>query len=387
MKKTLLLGLLLLFCGKLLAVNGIFTPTIDYSFLEHWNKTLDKNNFSIPQAETVYHQQNIAMAIFANEFSLDKKRNANIVYALKITRPDGSTCFSKDEVILFKGTAGKNKILAVREPLIFSFPVDEKEGVYNISVTLTDMLDKSQRVFSSKIQLKSLPVYSPKNIATDSAFSSFLTFYYLNPKPAEVLPYYVYFIKSKLVEKKALFTPLLTSFVEILKQNKYLFPQVQSCFNSLEIKYQLYMLYLIQYSDIAPTSFYSGLNEVHKALLTQIRKNKQIDPYAKITQPDQLDMLWSIFTSNGSYAPIRKLIQTLDLARFKGEAEKYKLPSNKDTVGTRALNDVFYQGVVWSLKSNVRQHPRVREYCEWALREEKLNSIQKSELKEIIKAK
>lgn len=387
MKKTLLLGFLLLFYGKLWAVNGIFTPTIDYSFMEHWSKTLDKNNFSIPPAETVYHQQNIAMALFANEFSLDKNRNANIVYAVKISRPDGSICFSKDDLVLFKGSVGKSKILAVRDPLLYAFPAEEKEGVYHISVTLTDMQDKSQRIFTSKIELKSLPAYSPKNIATDSAFSSFLTFYYLNPKPAEVLPYYVYFIKSKLVEKKALFTPLLTSFVEILKQNKYLFPQVQSCFNSLEIKYQLYMLYLIQYSDIAPVSFYSGLNEVHKALLTQIRKNKQVDPYAKITQPDQLDMLWSIFTSNGSYAPVRKLIQTLDLARFKGEAEKFKLPSNKDTVGTKALNDVFFQGVVWSLKSNVRQHPRVREYCEWALREEKLNPIQKAELKAILKAK
>jgi hypothetical protein len=147
------------------------------------------------------------------------------------------------------------------------------------------------------------------------------------------------------------------------------------------------MLYLIKYSEIAPEDFYAKLDNVPKAMLAKLNKSDLPNPYGEIVVPAQLDMLWNIFSSNGNYAPIIKLIQTLDYVKYKGALEKFKTSAKSEDDKKKAMGEALYNSVVWSMKSNIKQHPLVKEYCEWALKNEELSATQKRELRQILKSK
>jgi hypothetical protein len=95
-------------------------------------------------------------------------------------------------------------------------------------------------------------------------------------------------------------------------------------------------------------------------------------------------MLWGTFTASGSYEPILKLIQTLDYEKYQGALDNFKKSKQTEEDRNLALKNAIYNALVWSMKSNARQHELVKAYLVWALNNETLSEIQKTELKNLM---
>ena len=85
---------------------------------------------------------------------------------------------------------------------------------------------------------------------------------------------------------------------------------------------------------------------------------------------------------------MKMLIQTLDYAKYKGSFKKVKWSDGLDKIPEKriqnAINELTYNALTWSMRSNCEQHPLVLQYCQWALKNEKLSGLQRKELKKIL---
>ena len=108
-------------------------------------------------------------------------------------------------------------------------------------------------------------------------------------------------------------------------------------------------------------------NETYQKILTE----RLPDPYGEINNPSQLDMLWGIFLASGSYKPIIKIVNTLELSEYKGYLNKYKTSDKAEDDRKKAIYDTIYQAANWSLKSNCSQYSLVKDYCNYIYENEK----------------
>jgi len=143
----------------------------------------------------------------------------------------------------------------------------------------------------------------------------------------------------------------------------------------------------LTYSNIGTTDFFNSLKGDEKDTYLKIKDTPLKDINGVITEASQLDMLWGTFMANGGYQPILKLIQTLDFSKYQGDLDKFKKSKQTSEDRQKAINNAIYNSLVWSLKSNYKQHVLVKEYCDWAVEFEKLSAIQKDELKKILNEK
>ena len=138
------------------------------------------------------------------------------------------------------------------------------------------------------------------------------------------------------------------------------------------------------YSNIGTTDFFNGLEGDEKDTYLKIKASPLTDFYETISDPSQLDMLWGTFSASGSYQTILKLVQTLDYTKYQGYLDKFKESKQTSDDRQNAINNAIYNSLVWSLKSNCKQHQLVKQYCDWALLYENLSNVQKEELKAIL---
>jgi len=78
------------------------------------------------------------------------------------------------------------------------------------------------------------------------------------------------------------------------------------------------------------------------------------------------------------------LIQTLEYTKYQGDLSKFKKSKQTNEDRQKAINNAIYNSLVWSLKSNYKQHELVKDYCDWAVENESLLDVQKNELKKIL---
>jgi hypothetical protein len=166
-----------------------------------------------------------------------------------------------------------------------------------------------------------------------------------------------------------------------------LLPQITDCFVKQDLKTKIYLLYLLRYSGIGTADFYEQLEGDEKKTYLKLKDSPDKDFYGEITNPAQLDMLWGTFNASGSYEPILKLIQTLDYEKYQGALDNFKKSQQTEEDRNLALKNAIYNSLVWSMKSNARQHELVKAYLVWAIENEALSEIQKKELKNLISLK
>lgn len=108
------------------------------------------------------------------------------------------------------------------------------------------------------------------------------------------------------------------------------------------------------------------------------------DPYATITGPQQLDLLWGEFLASGRYAPIRQLITALELAPFEDAVEEFPKSKKTDKDKERFWKGVTFQAARWSLDSNMKQYPLVLAYARSAAEREKLGKEERKQLEALL---
>ena len=369
------------------AIDGILIKTIDYSFKEKWSNTVGSSIPIISTCNTVYKKQYFFITTVASDYALNNQDIANVLYSIKITKPDNSIYFSQENLPLINGKiSNKNNFQMSDAILKICFEDNDAFGKYKIEVLINDIISGKSKSINSEITLAPLPPYNSIQIKNDENFSEWFTNYYKNPSPEQAIAYYTYYSQSKFSEKESTFLPVISVFLEIVKNNNFLLPQILDCYKQEDLKTKIYLLYLLTYSDLGAKDFFESLVDKEKEVYDGIKNVPLIDIYGTISNPAQLDMLWGTFMASGSYMPILKLIQTLDYTKYQGYLDAFSESEQTDEDRQNAINNAIYDSLVWSLRSNCEQHRLVKDYCYWAVNYENLSVEQKDELNKILKS-
>lgn len=386
MKKLITLLLLVSITSFSFAIDGLLITTTDYCFKEKWNNTVGSSIPSISTCNSVFKKQNLFITAIAAGYEADKEGISNVQYAITITKPDKTIYFTQENLPIINGKIANIHNLQMSDAILkIAFEDSDAFGKYTIEIIITDKISGKSKKIDSEITVKPLPAFSETKVLNDNAFSIWMANYYKNPKPEEALAYYLYYSNSKFSEKETSFFPVFSVFLEIAKNNTYLLPQILDCYKTQELKQKIYLIYLLQYSQIGTEDFFNSLEGNEKDTYIKMKDIPFIDFYGTISDPAQLDILWGTFSANGSYKPILKLIQTLDYTKYQGDLDKYKTSAKTAEDRQNAINNAIYDAVIWSITSNCKQQILVKEYCEWALQNEELSSAQKEELRKILK--
>jgi hypothetical protein len=102
----------------------------------------------------------------------------------------------------------------------------------------------------------------------------------------------------------------------------------------------------------------------------------------EIDDASVLDMLWGYFLATGDQAPIRRIVSAASPAKHTAAPDSQKKPPKTDDE-EQACQVIRYTAA-WSLNSNCREHPRVKEICEKLLKGKDLNPTEMKFLKTIM---
>jgi hypothetical protein len=365
-----------------LAVDCKIVTTIDYCINEKFYRTLSEATPLITQKNSVMKKEYFTICLFVSDYKTDINKNANVEFDIQVIDPNGKVYFEKQNARAVCTTVPNPSILMSETYIKICFEPEDKFGDYFIKIRLKDKIANESKDFKSMIKL--VPFEYRKYFDDDKSFSKWMNFYYRSPSPEKAIDAYLYYAQSKLNESKSGFFPVFSFFLEIFKNNSYLYPYLIDLYKSQNTKTKIYILYLLRYGNCDFGNFANNLSKEENALYQKLLTEQVPNPYGEINNPSQLDMLWGEFLANGSYKPIKRIVETLELAKYKGYVEKYKNSNKTEDDRMKAYYDAIYQAAKWSLKSNCSQHMLVNDYCNYLYNNETLSETIRLELKEIL---
>lgn len=363
----------------------ILLQTADYMFKDKWYHTLSGSVPKLIMCDTVFKQQHFYIAPVAVNYQLDKTNRANVWYSVKIFRPDRSVYITYDNLPLVnRQIEDKNNLQLSDSVLTVCFNENDPLGTYKIQIEVTDKVARKTIKEQSEVVLARLPDYGSLLVRSYDDFVEWMIRYYESPAPEQTLSYYLFLTKQNLAVDDRAFVSSFYTFLEILNNNHFLYPQIISCYESQDLKTRIYLLYLLAFSNIDVTDFFGKLEEVEKFTFGKMQEMPKPSLYDTIREPVQIDMLWSTFMANGSYLPVLKLIRTLEYTKYRGALDDYATSAKTKEDAQRALLDAVYDRLLWSFESNCEYHTLVADYCHWAYEYENLTDVQRDELGKIL---
>ena len=212
-----------------------------------------------------------------------------------------------------------------------------------------------------------------------STQEQWMTFYYKNPQP-EGLPEEVRQLSRAGQIKNSTQPPISAFLSQIMAQNPKRIAAWMASLDDLPVADKKALYLAIAYSHTAEGAKFfeeKGLKEYQ----TQAPEILEME----VNNPETLDMLWGYFMATGKEAPIRRIVSAFNLSPYAGALERY-ITSKKTEADKKAASlDVALQAACWSLRSNCKEHPRVREICDALLAGNSLNPVEHKWLAVILK--
>ncbi len=365
------------------AIDGILIQTIDYTVRQKWVCTNSSAVAIIPTTDTVFPEQTLYIAAIACDYQMDKKGYTDIVYSVRILSPDNSIYTVVDSLPLINGKVKDPHLFQMSRGFVnLSFEKSDPLGTYQIEVLIIDKIANKTKRLESQVVLKGLPPYDHYLVTDNNNFEQRTYHYYLNPHPERATADYLY-AYQKYSDNETAFIPLLGFMVEVFQHNRFLYPQLY------ENQEDTFAINLLMYClGIENPTFDQSMEEEVTFVMDALKATLFPELGGSITDPVQLDILWAKFMASGGYEPVKILIQTLDYAKYKGSFKKVKWADGLENIPEKkvqnAINEMIYNALTWSMRSNCEQHPLVLQYCQWALKNEKLSGLQRKELKKIL---
>lgn len=391
MKRFSFAMLLLVAMARCFAIDGILVQTIDYSIREKWACTPAASMPMIPNSDTVFRGQTIYLSAIVGDYRLDTKGCADVVLSVEVFRPDGSEYYSVKEQPFMDGYAGYMDGRFQMSSTFLSVTFENKDplGSYGIKMLITDRVSHTSKMLESKVELVELPAYDHFTFTDEERLMDWVNNYHRCPQPEKALAAYLY-ICPKYGDDETALIPLLGLMLEIFQHNQFLYPQLSECYDKQSEDIQNYLDLLMYYLGIGREDFTQSVGEEVQLILDLLQETLYPEKSGVIVTPIQLDVLWGKFLASGSYEPVLKLIKTLDYVKYRGSMKKVNWKNwyhVSDQKKQEALNEMIYEALRWSLHSNCKQFPLVRQYCEWALSDGNLTGTQRRELQKVLSAK
>jgi hypothetical protein len=361
-------------------------PSLMDADMDAWYRIPSNSGPLIHDAPDVTVGQPFNLLVFFRGYATDEKNQAHMTYDVQVYGPDGKpTDDNGSGIVAYQGpVTNKENILLNQQFLKIIFTEKYPLGTYKIKVTAYDKVGNHTAAGENSLPLKAFS--SGVEFDSEEMFSKWLMHYHERPEPCRVVNAITQFVSLD-TEWPAGHVGILAFFRRVLVENQFLMDNLSSNFKGFSVEEQkklLLVLHLAGYDKTAALAkAYPQLEKFYPTLRTlQIPATD-----GDITTGDQLDILWSEFLATGRYAPVKKIVETLALYKFKGTLEKIKsgeIKEKTDQVIGESFLDATYQAAAWSLVSNCRQVPLVFKYCVTIYEKEPLDDAVKQQLRAVL---
>ena len=358
-------------------VDALIMPTIDPFIQDKWDKTKGVSTPQFNQVEYVYHNQEFTVLIILKNYGVQDNL-VSIKYAYKIEKDTGEMV-DEGEAIAYKNKIDQRQFLLCQSLPKIRFDDDSKAGKYTIHLKFSDEITGKENTLSCDIELKNFQTKSTVN--TEDELEEWVTSYYLKPKPDEMIDAFLYFIKT--ISDEDQYINGIGFFKECLNLSPFLIPELVSLYEEINNPaIRKGFLILVGNSHYPQAIADKIVNEKDKELLGRIINGILPDSlHSDLTDPQELDFLWSAFFANGRYENIEKLIYTLEFRDALGNMSDGEAATEKES---QVMREAIYAAAKWSLQANAQSHEFVKIYCTYFLNYEKSSKELKNDLLEII---
>ena len=345
--------------------------SIQYPSMEWWFNVPANAAPHISELKKIFFNQEFSLFPFANNAKV-KDGKFEMSYTITMQSPDGkSTDLVRDAK--FDGTKVSDDII-VACPDVIDFKLDRRfpEGLYKFKMSATDKISGETSEYENHIRLTEWS--APATFADKKLVAEYVRAYSLQPSP-DIL-YSIVFSNDFDLEQKGAPNSLNYTYLGFIKaafkKNMFLLSQIRDTFKSMSDINRAKFILILALLD-AEAVDETQLTEVEKQYQKKIRTFKMPNPYGKwdpFLGAAQIDMLWGEFFANGTYRPIRRILNILshakDAAFADGLAEKRQAPKTREE-WDRYMFGRLYKAALKTVAINASKYPLVEQYCAWAL--------------------
>lgn len=376
-------------------MKSMLIKTIDYSVFDKWNNSIRESAPILVTVSKVEKKQYFLLVLSLMEYSLDENNNANVVYDLKITRPDKSIYHEQKELNAVKGHISDPQFLLADATPKICFEPEDEFGTYKIVLKVKDLINGETQLIEDKINL--VKFANKKYFKNDKQFTEWIYNYYVEPSPEKAISAFYYWIKSPIRQKRNSIPPYFCFFIEIFNENKHLSSHIMDMFDSLDLNSKFLTLTLLHQVKHDFTNFFGSLKDNELELYEKVlNDNYDFDAFAGFLEADsveeflninvhRLDMLWGTFFASGKYDCIKEISKRLEFAElipFTEEFKGIKDPTEEDR--KKYIIGAITLSAFNSLQGNCKKYLQVLNYCICLYKREKLTEIVKSGLNEVL---
>jgi len=202
--------------------------------------------------------------------------------------------------------------------------------------------------------------------------SNWITYYYLAPSPDKFVEETIKLSKSGALSNRNKWS-VITFLSQLFAQNPKKTKEWLSKLSTLPNNDKEAIYDALWLSQTKEAKSYLKSNYIFK----YSNRNPPNVLTFKLTSPAQMDMLWAYFFATGQKKPIRRIISVLNYYKYNGAIDSYKSSNKTKEDRQKALYETMFKSAVWSLKSNAKQHKKVKKTIEEIFNNEKLSENEK----------
>jgi hypothetical protein len=390
LKKALILVVIVgVFCSEGRAQEPKFETLILPSLmdidLDPWYKIPANSGPNLRRTEEVVKNQLVSIFVLFSGYTIESRNNIEVTYDVQIFDPDGEPTEDKGlGIVGYQGQAGNADVLLLNQQIMrVMFTDDYPYGTYQIKVKAYDNV--SGATFTSTTPIKLEPFSFDFRFADLNAANVWMMNYYQELSPQKAIAAVQIMVQTD-PDWITKHLSIVSFFSRVFADNPYLLNNIARQFDSFSVEDQKRFLLIDHFVGENQLSSY-GQSKPFSDFSQQLQNIFFPALSAQISNPLQLDMLWSEFLATGKYEPIRKLVSALALVKYKGTLDKIKQDKLElnDELKRDAYLDATYQSAVWSLLSNNKTMPLVNKYCHFIYQNEDLTVNVKQQLAIILR--
>ncbi|MFN0242339.1 MAG: hypothetical protein ACKVWV_05545 [Planctomycetota bacterium] len=320
----------------------------DAALRDRWNHTPSGTGPSLSVSSTVFRAQTFAIHAVFHGYARDDAGRARVRHDVKITAADGSVLLDKLDATTWDGPAHGGDGLLARDEVQMHFDARAPLGRYTVTVVMRDLVGSEQARSEASIELVEPDTTAPWKSADE--LSAWMTGYFGAQRPEQAIPAFCLMFESEGEKRASTVRIQQVFFRAIFERNRWLLPLLAARYGELDVRAQHAVLQLMASLDCDVKALLPSLSADDERALARLvaepRRDVLTDP---IVEPEHVDHLWATFFATGEFAPIRRLVDALELSASSDEL--------------RAKAETVRKAAQWSLLANVRAHPLVRNYC------------------------
>ena len=358
----------------------LLLPSVQPAAQDFYDFTLGTVGPNFDTTDRLYVGQRVRLLLFAYNYAVSEAGAMDLTYDLTIEDPLGKKVNGATGLVLRQGNADNPQMIPFPATFpVFSVKPGDPTGNYTFIVTVHDRAGGEDRELRRKITViafQSAPLpekFNPNNWTTG---------YFAHPQPELALPALTAIggeIRALAAEKQAgAWPPTLGFYDALLADNPWLVPFFAKAMHQATGEDQRALVRVLGYALRRAEAPPAGLTKDDWAALAVARAAKWPDADAPLTDPSQLDLLWGRFFATGAFAPVQRILSTLEYHPYLGRMEEYKKSGRgPDSIPPEAMKELVLQSALWSFHAIGQQRPLVLQYGEFILERQPLDDPSK----------